>query len=316
MSTNQLVSCDKASPISDVTCKTCYSLATHPKEDPEMSEIFRKLNVGNRAVIHVLNAPASFEPELKRLRDVEVKSSLRGKTGFALGFAVTRKDLDNLSRKLVGSAEGDAVIWVAYPKGSSKRYACEFNRDRGWTVLGDAGYEPVRMVSIDEDWSALRFRKAEKIGRLTRGRAISKAGQGRLAKPGKKEVAANKAKPEKRQTVFASHEDYFAIQTPEARSLLEWVQQMTEKVVPEATRCISYGMPAFRLKKLFLCFAAFKQHLGIYPPLRKDARLVQELQPYRGPKGNLSFPYSQPFPKALVKRVLVALALEHGGKTV
>jgi hypothetical protein len=63
-----------------------------------------------------------------------------------------------ISRK---SHNGDAILWMAYPKGTSKRYECEFNRDNGWDVLGRAGFEGVRQVAIDEDWSALRFRRVE-----------------------------------------------------------------------------------------------------------------------------------------------------------
>jgi len=283
-----------------------------------MSELFRKMNLGQNSTIHVLNAPSSFGQELARLAGVEVKRSLRGKADFVLAFAVTRKEVDELSRRLVAAAAEDAVIWVAYPKGSSKRYRCEFNRDDGWTVLGEGGYEPVRMVAIDEDWSALRFRKAGKIGKMTRSRAISADGKERIesakvAKPPSPKVAIA---PESKsgRTAFASHEEYFAAQPGEVRSLLEWIQKTTESVVPGASRCVSYGMPAFRLKKIFLYFAAFKEHIGIYPPLRKDADLIRELEPYRGPKGNLSFPLSRPLPKALVKRVVIALAAEHGGK--
>ena len=50
---------------------------------------------------------------------------------------------------------------MAYPKGTSKRYTCEFHRDNGWAALEAAGFEGVRMVAIDEDWSALRFRRKE-----------------------------------------------------------------------------------------------------------------------------------------------------------
>lgn len=55
------------------------------------------------------------------------------------------------------------MVWFAYPKGTSKKYKSEINRDKGWLVMGEAGFEPVRMVAIDEDWSALRFRRTEFI---------------------------------------------------------------------------------------------------------------------------------------------------------
>ena len=86
-----------------------------------------------------------------------------------------------MAARLDAVAPGDAIVWFAYPKGTSKRYTCAFNRDTGWKALGDAGFEPVRQVAIDEDWTALRFRRAEFIRSMTRARAISKQGKKRLA---------------------------------------------------------------------------------------------------------------------------------------
>ena len=148
-----------------------------------MSPLFKKLNLGAHSVIHVLNAPASFEPELGTLEGVSVKRTVVGKVGFALAFVVTQAQLDAASSKLVKGAEGDAILWMVYPKGSSPKYKCEFNRDSGWSVLGASGFEPVRMVAVDEDWSALRFRRVEHIKSITRSPsgAISKAGKQRAA---------------------------------------------------------------------------------------------------------------------------------------
>ena len=128
-----------------------------------MSALFRKLNLGNHDVIHVLNAPDSFEPQLAQLSNVTIKRTLSSRVDFAMAFVITQKDLDAASTKLVKSAEGDAIVWMVYPKGSSKKYKCKFNRDTGWQVLKKAGFDTVRMVAIDEDWSALRFRRVEYI---------------------------------------------------------------------------------------------------------------------------------------------------------
>src|SRR5580765_4049448 len=113
-----------------------------------MSPLFKKLNLGSQTLIHVLNAPASFEPELSKLSGVSVKRAATGKIGFALAFAVTQAELDAASKSLAKAAAGDALLWMVYPKGSSRKYQCEFNRDSGWTVLNAAGFEPVRMVAI------------------------------------------------------------------------------------------------------------------------------------------------------------------------
>jgi hypothetical protein len=80
---------------------------------------------------------------------------------FAIAFAYMKAELDALSAALAGKAEGDAVLWFAYPKRTSKRYKADFDRDHGWEVLRAAGFVPVRQVAIDADWSALRFRRAE-----------------------------------------------------------------------------------------------------------------------------------------------------------
>jgi hypothetical protein len=127
--------------------------------------LFKKLNLGAHQEIVVLNAPDSFEAELKQLEGVKI---LRDPTkpknvGFGMAFAITQAQLDRASSILAGAAQGDAVIWFAYPKGNSKRYRCEFNRDSGWKVIVGAGFESVRMVAIDEDWSALRFRRVEYV---------------------------------------------------------------------------------------------------------------------------------------------------------
>jgi hypothetical protein len=82
---------------------------------------------------------------------------------FALAFTQQQAELDRLSKLLAAHSSGDVVLWFAYPKGTSKRFTCEFNRDTGWHVIRDAGFASVRQVAIDEDWSALRFRRSEYI---------------------------------------------------------------------------------------------------------------------------------------------------------
>ena len=128
-----------------------------------MTPLFKKLNIGDHDVIHVINAPGSFKKELAQLTDITVKETLSSNVQFAMAFVVTQKELDSISNKLVKNAKGDAILWMVYPKGSSKKYSCEFNRDSGWDVLKKAGFDTVRMVAIDEDWSALRFRRIEYI---------------------------------------------------------------------------------------------------------------------------------------------------------
>lgn len=148
-----------------------------------MTALFKKLNLTSQSVIHVLNAPESFDSELEQLDGVEVKRALKGPTSFVMAFAITQAEVDSAGKRVSAWAQGDAIVWMVYPKGTSRRYKCEFNRDSGWSVLGEAGFEAVRQVAIDEDWSALRFRRVEFIKSITRNPAgaISKAGRARAS---------------------------------------------------------------------------------------------------------------------------------------
>lgn len=151
-----------------------------------MPSIFSKLNLKDQTEIVVINAPESFEPELAALAGVAVRRSLKEvkRLAFSLAFVTKQKEVDTLARAVAQKAEGDAVVWFAYPKGTSQKYKCEFNRDTGWAELGKQGFEGVRQVAIDEDWSALRFRRVEFIKTMIRSKtmAMSKAGKKRVGK--------------------------------------------------------------------------------------------------------------------------------------
>ncbi|MCX7514649.1 hypothetical protein [Frateuria sp. STR12] len=131
-----------------------------------MPSVFAKLNLKQQTAVLVLDAPASFETELRALEGVAVLRDLRqaSDVSFALAFVTRQAELDAVSEALAAKARGDAVLWFAYPKKTSKRYACEFNRESGWDVIRGLGFDSVRQVAIDDDWSALRFRRNEYIG--------------------------------------------------------------------------------------------------------------------------------------------------------
>ena len=130
-----------------------------------MTTVFEKLNLKEQRKILVVNAPASFESELLALKEVSVlRDPKKAKSfQFALAFVTKQAEVEALSGLLAGKAEGDALVWFAYPKGTSKRFECEFNRDNGWNSMRSVGFDTVRQVAIDEDWSALRFRRVEFI---------------------------------------------------------------------------------------------------------------------------------------------------------
>lgn len=151
-----------------------------------MASVFGKLNLKDQKRILVVNSPPSFEPELRTLRGVFIGRDVNAFDGieFSLAFVTTQNEVDTLGKAIAKKAQGDAVVWFAYPKRSSKKYKSEIHRDSGWKALGNGGFEPVRMVAIDEDWSAVRFRRVDFIKNLTRGKEhrMSAAGKARAAR--------------------------------------------------------------------------------------------------------------------------------------
>jgi hypothetical protein len=152
-----------------------------------MDAVFKKLNYKGQTVVYALRAPVSFNANLQSLAGeaaVKTKVGKSDKVDFAIGFATKQADVDNIAKAVAPQLQGDAVFWMCYPKGSSKKYTCDFNRDTGWNIMGQYGLEGVRMVAIDEDWSALRFRKVDFIKTMQRNEkmALSEAGKKRTGK--------------------------------------------------------------------------------------------------------------------------------------
>ena len=130
-----------------------------------MSEVFEKLNLTDQQEILVLHAPESFQPELARLPILTIHYHIESvpEISFFLAFVTRKSEVDALAKAVASRTSGDAIVWFAYPKGTSKKYTCDFNRDTGWGVLKALGFDTVRAVAIDEDWTALRFRRVEFI---------------------------------------------------------------------------------------------------------------------------------------------------------
>lgn len=101
--------------------------------------------------------------------------------------------------------------------------------------------------------------------------------------------------------------EYLATVPTEHRREFKRILDLVWKTVPGSKQVISYRIPAFRRDQVFMYCAAFKGHVGIYPPVR-DSRLKQALKPYANAKGNLRFPWTDPMPYSLIARVARALA--------
>ena len=150
-----------------------------------MTPLFKKLNFKDQNEIFILNHPEFFRVELQAMSSCckiyfQIKPSEQ--VSFIMIFVKTQSEINKSAPIIVSSAKGDAIIWYVYPKKSSKKYNCDFDRDHGWDIMGKLGLEGVRMVAIDEDWSALRFRKVGYIKKMTRSFAMTDEGKNKVNK--------------------------------------------------------------------------------------------------------------------------------------
>ena len=114
--------------------------------------------------------------------------------------------------------------------------------------------------------------------------------------------------PKKPQTI----DEYIATFSPDVQAILEKIRSTLHEEAAGGGEKISYQMPTLTLEGgSLIYFAAFKKHIGLYPPVDGDEALMQALKPYLGEKGNLKFPLSEPIPYPLIRRVVRARVRAH-----
>jgi uncharacterized protein YdhG (YjbR/CyaY superfamily) len=108
----------------------------------------------------------------------------------------------------------------------------------------------------------------------------------------------------KAPTAPGTIDEYIALFPPDVQEILQKIRLTVRRVVPDAEETISYRMPAFKRDGILIYFAAFKNHIGLYPPVKGDPALLKAAAPYAGEKGNLRFPLDQPIPYDLIERIV------------
>jgi uncharacterized protein YdhG (YjbR/CyaY superfamily) len=111
-----------------------------------------------------------------------------------------------------------------------------------------------------------------------------------------------------------SIDEYLAKFPPDVRTILDRIRLTIHRAAPEAQESISYQMPAFTQSGVLVYFAAFKSHIGVYPPVSGDAALEKATSPYAGEKGNLRFPLNQPIPYGLIERIVKLRVKQNSAK--
>jgi uncharacterized protein YdhG (YjbR/CyaY superfamily) len=101
----------------------------------------------------------------------------------------------------------------------------------------------------------------------------------------------------------ATIDEYIAAFSPDVQRILKKIRKVVRGAAPGAKEVISYGMPALKLHGVLVYFAAFKTHIGFYPPISGDAALKKDAARYANEKGNLRFPLDEPIPYELIERL-------------
>jgi hypothetical protein len=141
-----------------------------------IDELLKKMQIKAGETVFVLNLPEELRTSFLSSNQV-IAGFPQDTTPYSiLIFVKSKAEIKDAAKTIKPETLEATHLWFAYPKKSSKKYNSEITRDTGWNLLGEAGFEPVRQISISDDWSGLRFRKFEEIKKFTRNFAISSKG--------------------------------------------------------------------------------------------------------------------------------------------
>lgn len=148
----------------------------------ELHSVVKKLQFKDQGQpVLILNAPKAYEEIMASFLG-EVHREVQNQTyDFVQVFGTSNEEIRALAKVAAGAMKDDGLLWLCYPKKSSKTYkGSDCSRESVAELLADEGYEPVRQIAVDDDWSALRYRKAEQIKTMTRSSAVSEKGKERI----------------------------------------------------------------------------------------------------------------------------------------
>jgi hypothetical protein len=131
--------------------------------------LVEKLQLSEEKNLLIQGLPSSIEKQFAKLAFAKSLTPLlkSKKIDFALVFAVNERQLTGIVSEVLPALGEEAKFWVAYPKAASK-IATTLNRDCSWECILGAGYETVRQVALDHVWTALRFKKGDRVATLKR----------------------------------------------------------------------------------------------------------------------------------------------------
>ena len=131
-----------------------------------MKTLLEKLNFKGQKRIVVFNAEKNFKlAPYREIKDIQIDNEidLRYPYDFMIIFVRKIREVEEITPVALHNLAVDGILWFCYPKKSSTKYSSEIDRDHGWKALNDLQFFGIRLVTIDDDWSALRFRNIKYI---------------------------------------------------------------------------------------------------------------------------------------------------------
>jgi hypothetical protein len=147
----------------------------------ETHSVIKKLQFKDHGQpVLIINAPSAYEEVINSFQGETHTNAVHETYDFVQVFGTNNEELQSLARSVAGVVVDDGLLWLCYPKKSSKAYkGSDCSRESLIGMLSDEGFEPVRQIAIDDDWSALRFRQVEKIKSMVRKFAATEVGKQR-----------------------------------------------------------------------------------------------------------------------------------------
>ena len=131
-----------------------------------MKTLLEKLNYKGQKRIVVFNAEKSFKlAPYREIKDIQIDNEidLRYPYDFMIIFVRKIREVEEITPVALHNLAVDGILWFCYPKKSSTKYSSEIDRDHGWKALNNLQFFGIRLVTIDDDWTAMRFRNIKYI---------------------------------------------------------------------------------------------------------------------------------------------------------
>jgi hypothetical protein len=130
-----------------------------------MNQLLAKLNFRDQERIAVINAEEEIISKILDDAKITIDRNIdpRYPYGFMIFFVKNSREVEQYAPMALHNLVADGVRWFCYPKKTSRKYRADIDRDHGWNTLNDSGLRIVRQVTIDENWSAIRFRNIKYV---------------------------------------------------------------------------------------------------------------------------------------------------------